>query len=121
MNSAVRMIWWDRFWTVVFAAAKTTVQNLSHQIILTAEFIPFQEVDVMAKVSGYVKQIRVDVGDHVRQGQALATIEVPEMQDDMTRAQATIEQAEAEVAGARDEIRRAESSHQIAHLSYQRL
>jgi len=107
--------------TPAVAAAKATLQNLSHQIVLTAEFIPFQEVDVMAKVSGYVKEIRVDVGDHVRQGQALATIEVPEMQDDMTRAQATIEQAEAEVTGARDEIRRAESAHEIAHLSYQRL
>ena len=75
----------------------------------------------MAKVSGYVKEIRVDVGDHVRQGDTLATIEIPEMQDDITRAQATIDQAEAEVTGARDEVRRAESSHDIAHLSYQRL
>ena len=107
--------------TPTVAAAKATLQNLSHQIVLTAEFIPFQEVDLMAKVSGYVKEIRVDVGDHVRQGQALATIEIPEMQDDMARAQATIEQAEAEVTGSRDEIRRAESAHQIAHLSYQRL
>ena len=103
------------------AAAKATVQDLSRKVVLTAEFIPFQEVDVMAKVSGYVKEIRVDVGDHVRLGQTLATIEIPEMQDDIARAQATIEQAEAEVAGARDEVHRAESSHDIAHLSYQRL
>ncbi len=75
----------------------------------------------MAKVSGYVKEIRVDVGDHVQRGQTLATIEVPEMQDDITRAQATIQQAEAEVTGTRDEIHRAESAHEIAHLSYQRL
>ena len=103
------------------AAAQAVFRDLSRDVVLTAEFIPFQEVDVMAKVSGYVKEIRVDAGDHVRQGQVLATIENPEMQDDMTRAQATIEQAEAEVTGFRDEIRRAESSHEIAHLSYQRL
>ena len=107
--------------TPTVAAAKTTSQNLSRNIVLTAEFIPFQEVEVMAKIAGYVKEIRVDVGDHVRQGQVLATIEAPEMQDDMTRAQATIDQAEAEVTVFRDEIRRAESSHEIAHLSYQRL
>jgi pyruvate/2-oxoglutarate dehydrogenase complex dihydrolipoamide acyltransferase (E2) component len=41
----------------------------------------------MAKVSGYVKEINVDTGDHVRQGQALAMIEMPEMQDDAARAQ----------------------------------
>jgi len=103
------------------AAAKASLQDLSRSVVLTAEFIPFQEVDVMAKVSGYVKQIRVDVGDHVQQGQSLATIEIPEMQDDVTRAQATIDQAEAEVAGSRDEIRRAQSTHEIAHLSHQRL
>jgi len=107
--------------TPAVAAAKASRQNLSRSVVLTAEFTPFQEVDVMAKVAGYVKAIRVDVGDHVRQGQSLATIEIPEMQDDMTRAQATIEQAEAEVAGFRDEIRRAQSAHEIAHLSHQRL
>ncbi|MEP7351676.1 MAG: efflux RND transporter periplasmic adaptor subunit [Acidobacteriota bacterium] len=103
------------------AAAKATVQDLSKDVVLTAEFIPFEEVDLMAKVSGYVKEISVDVGDHVKQGQVLATIEIPEMQDDVMRAQATIEQAEAEVTGASDDIRRAESAHDIAHVSYQRL
>jgi len=103
------------------AVAKAVIEDLSRKVVLTAEFVPFQEVDIMAKVSGYVKEIRVDVGDHVRQGDTLATIEIPEMQDDITRAQATIDQAEAEVTGARDEVRRAESSHDIAHLSYQRL
>jgi RND family efflux transporter MFP subunit len=107
--------------TPTVAVARAVLQNLSRDIVLTAEFIPFQEVDVMAKVSGYVKEIRVDVGDHVRQGQALAAIEVPEMQDDMTRAQATIDQATADVAAFRDEIHRSESAHEIAHLSYQRL
>jgi RND family efflux transporter MFP subunit len=107
--------------TPTVAAAKATVQDLSRNVVLTAEFVPFQEVDLMAKVSGYVKEIRVDVGDHVAQGQVLATIEIPEMQDDVVRAQATIDQAEAEVTGAKDDIRRAESAHDIAHLSSQRL
>jgi RND family efflux transporter MFP subunit len=103
------------------AVAHAVRQNLSHDVVLTAEFIPFQEVDVMAKVAGYVKDIRVDVGDHVRAGQLLATIEVPEMQDDMLRSQASIAQAESEVAAYRDEIRRTESAHQIARLSFNRL
>ena len=84
------------------AAVKVTVQDLSKSVILTAEFVPFEEVDVMAKVAGYVKEMRVDVGDRVRQGQTLATIEAPEMQDDLARALATIEQAEAEVRGFRE-------------------
>src|ERR1019366_1368837 len=68
------------------AVAKVTSEDLSHSLVLTAEFKPFQEIDVMAKVAGYIKEIKFDVGDRVRQGQLLATLEVPEMGDDLRRA-----------------------------------
>src|SRR5262245_4732975 len=67
------------------AVAKASLQDMSRQLALTAEFKPFQEVDVMAKVAGYVKTIHVDVGDRVRQGQLLAVLEIPEMADDLAR------------------------------------
>src|SRR5215471_16929463 len=86
------------------AVAKIARRELSHGIVLTAEFRPFQEVDVMAKVAGYVKEIKVDVGDRVQQGQLLAVLEVPEMIDDLARARAAVERSSAEVARARDEI-----------------
>ncbi len=103
------------------AVAKAATEDLSHGLMLTAEFKPYQEVDVMAKVAGYIKQINVDVGDRVRQGQLLATLEIPEMADDLTRADAAVVRARAEVTRARDELQRAESAHSIAHLSFQRL
>jgi RND family efflux transporter MFP subunit len=103
------------------AVARTTTENLSHDLILTAEFRPFQEVDVMAKVAGYIKRINVDVGDRVKLGDPLATLEIPEMADDQRRASAALERSQAEVARAGDELQRAESAHQIVHLSLQRL
>jgi len=103
------------------AVAKATVESMSRQLVLTAEFKPFQEVDLMAKVAGYVKNINVDVGDRVQQGQLLAVLEIPEMADDLARGRAAVERAQAEVARAKDEQQRAESAHQIAHLSYTRL
>ncbi len=103
------------------AVAKVGTQDLSHTLMLTAEFKPFQEVDVMAKVAGYVKEINVDVGDRVNQNQALATLEVPEMADDLNRAGAAVERTHAEVARAQDELQRAEAAHQIADLSFKRL
>ncbi len=105
----------------VVAVAKTERRDLSRETVLTAEFRPYQEVDVMAKVSGYIKKINVDVGDRVQQGQLLATLEVPEMKDDLTRADATISRANSEIARAQDDVRRAESAHRIAHLTYERL
>jgi RND family efflux transporter MFP subunit len=103
------------------AVAKVQAEDLSHGLVLTAEFKPFQQVDVMAKVAGYVKQINVDVGDRVRQGQLLATLEIPEQADDLARAKAAVERSIAEVARERDELRRAESAHEISHVSFVRL
>jgi RND family efflux transporter MFP subunit len=107
--------------TPTVAVVKATRANLSSDLILTAEFEPFQEIDVMAKVSGYIKKINVDIGDRVKEGQLLATLEVPEMQDDLTRAAASIEEANADLAAARDELQRAQSSHEMTHLSYSRI
>jgi RND family efflux transporter MFP subunit len=103
------------------AVAKVTTEDLSRDLVLTAEFKPFQEIDVMAKVAGYVKVIYVDVGDRVKLNQLLAILEIPEMADDRTRAQAGVERSQAEVARARDQLQQAESAHEIAHLSYTRL
>ena len=75
----------------------------------------------MSKVAGFVKQINVDIGDRVKQGQLLATIDVPEMQDDLAKAQASLKRYTAEVERAQDELERAKSAHTIADLSYKRL
>jgi RND family efflux transporter MFP subunit len=103
------------------SVVKASVGDLSREIVLTAEFKPFQSIDVMAKVAGYVKSINVDVGSRVHAGQLLATLEIPEMADDLARAKATIERSQAEVTRARDELRRAQSVRDIAHLTYMRL
>lgn len=103
------------------AVAKAKTADMSRTLVLTAEFKPFQEIDLMAKVAGYVSQINVDVGDRVKEGQLLAVLEVPEMANDQARAQSMLKRSQAEVAQARDDLQRAESAHKIAHLSYTRL
>ena len=103
------------------AVARVQTQDLSHSLVLTAEFKPFQEVDVMAKVAGYIRQINVDVGDRVKEGDLLATLEIPEQQDDLRRAKAAENRSGADVTHAEDEVKRAQSAYDIAHLSFQRL
>lgn len=103
------------------AVTKVVREDLARKLTLSAEFKPFQQIDLMAKVSGYVKAIHVDVGDKIRQGQLVAELEVPEMTDDLTRANAAIQRNNAEYKKAKDELSRAETAHQIANLSYQRL
>jgi RND family efflux transporter MFP subunit len=103
------------------AVVKVSRADLSSNLVLTAEFEPFQEIDVMAKVSGYIREINVDIGDRVHEGQLLATLEIPEMQDDLTRASAAILQASSELSTAQDELKNAEAAHDMAHLSYTRI
>jgi RND family efflux transporter MFP subunit len=106
---------------VTVAAARVERHNLSQELKLTGELVPFQEVEVMAKVAGYVQRIYVDAGDRVRQGQLLAVLEVPEMRDDLARAAAAIQRNRAELARAQDEVKRAVSAYEMTHLTYTRL
>jgi RND family efflux transporter MFP subunit len=95
--------------------------SLENDLVLTAEFRPYQEVDVMAKVAGYVKQIGVDIGDHVRENAVLATLEVPEIQDDVAKAKAGVAGAEANIVTAQAAVQRAQAGSSIAALSFKRI
>jgi RND family efflux transporter MFP subunit len=73
---------------------------MSRSVSLTAEFRPYQEVELHAKVSGYVRDIYVDVGDHVKEGQVLAVLEIPELEEDLKKAEAAVLTAQQRVQSA---------------------
>lgn len=91
----------------VVAVAPVQRQDLYNEATYLAEFRPFLEVNLHAKVSGYVKEINVDFGDRVKAGQLLAKLEVPELQDELDQAIAA--------------RKRAEADYHVAHIAYQRL
>lgn len=82
------------------AVAKVTREDLFKEITVPAEFRPYEEVELHAKVSGYVQTLNVDFGDAVTNGQLLGTLEVPELGDELTSAQAMEKKAEADDANA---------------------
>jgi RND family efflux transporter MFP subunit len=96
------------------AVTKVTRENLAQEWPGYAELRPYQEVDLHAKVAGYLESITVDIGDRVEAGQLLATIEVPELADDIQRANAMLMRNQQEVA-------RAQAGYEEAHLVYTRL
>jgi len=79
------------------AVIHPTREDLSHSVNLTAEFFPWQQVEVHAKVSGYVQQMNVDVGDHAKTGDILAILEIPEIDQELNQAKASILTAQQEV------------------------
>lgn len=91
-----------------------TRRNLSDTLEIASEFQPFQEIDVYAKVSGYIKKLYVDWGTHVRKGQLLAILEIPELEQQVEHDQAALQEAQQELNQAR-------SAYQVAHVTYQRL
>lgn len=103
------------------AAAKVLRTDLTRALAVTAEFRPFQVIDVHAKVSGYVKRIYVDVGDRVKEGQLIAVLEIPELQDDVQTAEASVSKSQEEIRRAQADLERAQSAHEVAHLASSRL
>jgi RND family efflux transporter MFP subunit len=95
--------------------------DMHNDVTLTAELEPFYEVDVMAKEAGYIRHMLVDIGDHVKTGQLLCVLEIPELQDDLQRAKADVQTASAEQSGAEQDRKRAVVAQTIAHLSYTRI
>jgi RND family efflux transporter MFP subunit len=64
--------------------------DVIRSITLPGDLVGFYEAALHAKVSGYLKSISVDKGDAVTQGQVLAEIEVPELQQKLKRARANL-------------------------------
>jgi RND family efflux transporter MFP subunit len=80
--------------------AKVTREDLFKKVSIPAEFRPYEEVELHAKVSGYVQNLNVDFGDKVKAGELLATLEVPELQDELNNAMAVEQKAEADFTNA---------------------
>ncbi len=79
--------------TVVVVSPKPG-QSGSH-LPLPAEVKPFVEAPIYARANGYLKRRLVDIGSHVKQGQLLAEIDAPELNQEIERARGQLAQAEA--------------------------
>jgi RND family efflux transporter MFP subunit len=103
------------------AVTRVVNQSLGRQITLSSELVPFEEIDVYAKESGYVKQLFVDYGTHVKAGQVMATLEIPELEAQLQVDKADIKNANDEVTRAQHELARYQAMYQALHLEYTRL
>lgn len=96
-------------------------KSLGRNITLSSELVPFQEIDVYAKESGYVKKLYVDYGTRVKADQVLAVLEIPELEEQIQGDQAEIKNATNQVSRAENELKRDDAQYQALHLQYTRL
>src|SRR5271165_1418698 len=107
--------------TITVGVTKVVNKSLGRQITLSSELVPFQEIDVYAKESGYVKKLLVDYGTHVKAGQVMAVLEIPELEAQLQEDQAEIKNAANQVSRAQHELSRYQAQYKALHLQYTRL
>lgn len=99
------------FLVLLIAASTLSAQNvelvpvearpLGRTAALTGELLPWQHVDLRARVAGFVETIRVDRGDAVREGDVVAVLSAPELESQLAEAGAKVRSSEATAAAAK--------------------
>ena len=106
---------------VTVGVTKVVKKSLNQQITLSSELVPFQEIDVYAKESGFVQKLLVDYGSRVKQGQVMATLEIPELEAQLDEDRANVKSASNQVIRAQHELARYQAQYKVLHLEYVRL
>lgn len=70
-------------------------ETLEGKMTIPGELIAYQQVDLYAKVTGFVKELKVDIGSKVKAGQVLIILEAPEMAAQLSAAQSRLKSQEA--------------------------
>jgi RND family efflux transporter MFP subunit len=96
-------------------------KTLSRQLVTSSELVPYQETDVYAKESGYVQDLLVDYGSHVRKGQLMAQLDIPELAIQLKQDDAAIANAGEAVSHAEHEESRMQAQLVPLQAQYDRL
>ncbi|MEP7277618.1 MAG: efflux RND transporter periplasmic adaptor subunit [Bacteroidota bacterium] len=86
--------------------------SVTKNMELTAELLPYERAELFARVQGYIKEMKVDLGDKVRQGQTLALIEAPELQTKYAEYESSLQAAKATYNSSKDVFQRLQKASQ---------
>ena len=103
------------------AVAPVKRETIATTLSIAGQFMPYQNVELHAKVAGYIKHIYVDIGDHVHEGQVLAVLEIPELVAQVDEARAAMHHAEEEIQRSQSEVSRAQADEVALHANAVRL
>jgi RND family efflux transporter MFP subunit len=103
------------------AIAPVKRETIATSLSIAGQFIPYQNVELHAKIAGYIRNIYVDIGDHVHAGQVLAVLEIPELVAEVDEAKASVHHAEEEIQRAHSDVSRAEADNVALHANAVRL
>jgi RND family efflux transporter MFP subunit len=90
------------------------------QLVLPGNIQAVTEAPVLARASGYIRTRLADIGDRVREGQLLAEIEAPELDQQVRQAKASVDQAGASLEEATANLQQGKTNTEMARLTYER-
>ncbi len=101
----------------VVPAAVVTRAPSETALVLPGTLQAITEAPVLSRADGYVKRRYADIGDHVAQGQLLADIEAPELEQQVNQAASTLEQARASLEQAKANLSQGVANRELARTS----
>ncbi|HYW43193.1 MAG TPA: efflux RND transporter periplasmic adaptor subunit [Bryobacteraceae bacterium] len=104
----------------VVNVARVTRSGLKTSLVLPGNIQAVTEGPVLARATGYIRKRYVDIGDRVKEGQVLAEIEAPELDQQIKQAQAAIDQANSSVQQAEAAVQQARSNENLARVTAER-
>jgi RND family efflux transporter MFP subunit len=107
--------------TPEIAVTKVTRKDLAKSLTVSSELVPFQQIDVFAKESGFVQKLYVDFGTRVKAGQLMAILEIPELQIQLEEDRAEISYADHQVARAQEQVQAVMAEQKVTNLQFKRL
>jgi RND family efflux transporter MFP subunit len=102
---------------VVSPRRATVARRLQSNATLEA----FEETDMYAKISGYLSEVSVDIGDHIKAGQILAVVNVPEMEKELAEAEAQLESRKRSAESARLQVNHNKTDLALQEVTLKRL
>ena len=102
------------------SVVRPKVGSASNEIVLPGSIQAFIDSPIYARASGYVKEWYTDIGTRVKAGQALAEIDAPELDQQVTQAQGALSQAQAAVEQASANLQQGRANEELARVTAQR-
>lgn len=90
------------------------------EVLLPGTITPITEAYVFARAAGYLKRRYVDIGDRVRAGQLLAEIDAPDLDQQVTQAEAAVAQAEGQLGQAAATLQQLIATRDLANITWKR-
>jgi multidrug efflux pump subunit AcrA (membrane-fusion protein) len=90
------------------------------EVLLPGSISPLIEASIYARAPGYVRKRYVDIGDHVRQGQLMAEIETPELDQQVAQGRAAVSQAQQQLGQTQAALLQSQAQRDLAKITWDR-